>query len=483
MAKQQPILDLLAKELGYKDGQDLKKRLKESHGDDFAGSFKSRLEEGQSIAGAFSGGISDTKEGIKKSLSSKNIKQKIIKGAIGGDNVLSAYLRGKLKNKSASPTLTKEGGVEKENDLATAGANPLMTVIAKNSMSFPSMARDLNVMRQNLQKLVTLKGGKKSTGADMYFLNSKQREEKLEVDRKKYGPKKQEPGAPKPTEEGGSFLSGIWEMLKNGLFEAAKFIFNPKNLLKILGKLAVPLLVITTLFSGIMDGFKKYQETGSFSDAIVAGLGGMLSTLTFGLLGEDTLKQVFDSLSGVFKPVLDTVSNIFDSIKGFFKNIFGGVVDIKDEPSPKAKDVSPEMPAEKVGEELTAKVTEMGVPQGTIPEGIFGDMQNVVNIGQTGDFGAMIAAGEELKKKYPVKQAESPNVSSAIAAAGGTSATAPTTPTPVAKTEDTTSADYHAKAMGVERPPQQVSQVGKSSGTSLSQVDEKAESNLSLIHI
>jgi hypothetical protein len=46
------------------------------------------------------------------------------------------------------------------------------------------------------------------------------------------------------------------------------------------------------LFSGITDGFKKYQETGSFSEAIVAGLGGMLSFLTFGLFGEDTLKVI-----------------------------------------------------------------------------------------------------------------------------------------------------------------------------------------------
>lgn len=483
MAKQQPILDLLAKELGYKDGGDLKKRLKESHGDDFAGSFKSRLEEGQSIGQSFGGGLSDTKEGIKKALSSKNIKQKIMRGAIGGDNVLSAYVRGKLKSKNVSPTLANKNG-EDVGDSASGGANPLITVIAKNSMSFPSMARDINVMRQNLQKLVTLKGGKKSTGADMYFLNSKQREEKLEVDRKKYEPKKIEPGAPKPTEEGGSFLSKIWDMLKTGLFEAAKFIFNPKNLLKVLGKLAVPLLIISTLFSGIMDGFKKYQESGSLSEAIVSGLGGMLSTLTFGLLGEDTLKQVFDSLSGVFKPVLDTVSNIFDSIKGFFKNIFGSTIDIKDEPSPKAKEVTPSLPnskvggpggeADKAGGEVISKMTEMGVPEGTIPKDIFGDMGNVIDAGKSGGFGAMVAAGEELKKKYPTQQPESPNVSSAIAAAGGTSAT---TPTPVGKTVDTTSADYHAAAMGVARPPEQVSQVGKSAGTSLSQVEAKAESD------
>jgi hypothetical protein len=184
--------------------------------------------------------------------------------------------------------------------------------------------------------------------------------------------------------------------------------------LKILGKLALPLLIISTLFAGIKAGFEKYQETGNFGDAIVSGLGGMLEFLTFGLLGEDTLKQVFDSLSGVFQPVLDTVSNIFDSIKGFFKGIFGDTVDVKEVSSGGAKGVTPKLPeggkiggaggeADKAGAQLTSKATEMGVPEGTIPKGIFGDMGSVIDAGNSGGFGAMISAGEDLKKKYPSK--------------------------------------------------------------------------------
>ena len=323
MAKQQPILDLLAKELGYKDGGDLKKRLKQSHGDDFSGSLMSRLEDGQGIGESFKGGISDAKEGIKKAFSAKSIKQKLVQGAFGGDNVLSAFIRGKIKGKKLEANSLSPTPVGAEGAGGVGAESSLLESIAKSSMVLPDMARDMNTMQLNIKELVKVKGGKPATGASSFFRKQREEEEKLENDRKKLGTKKQEPGVPKPVDEGGGFLSGIFDMLKNGLFSAAKFIFNPKNLMSIIGKLALPLLIISTLFSGITDGFKKYQETGSLTDAIVAGLGGMLKFLTFGLFDESTIQDIFATLNGVFKPVIDTISGIFDSIKGFFKNIFG----------------------------------------------------------------------------------------------------------------------------------------------------------------
>ena len=53
-------------------------------------------------------------------------------------------------------------------------------VSAKNSMVLPSMARDMNVMRQNIVKLVKLSGGKASTSADMFFLKASEREQSYE---------------------------------------------------------------------------------------------------------------------------------------------------------------------------------------------------------------------------------------------------------------------------------------------------------------
>ena len=397
MAKQQPILDLLAKELGYKDGTDLKKRLKESHGDDFAGSFKSRLEEGQGIGQSFKGGISDTKEGIKKAFSAKSIKQKLVQGAFGGDNVLSAFVRGKLKgNKlegnSLSPTPAGE-----ESAGGAGGEGPILASIAKSSMVLPDMARDMHTMQLNIKELVKVKGGKPATGASSFFRKQREEEEKAENDRKKLGTKKQEPGVPKSTSEGGGFLSGIWDSLKNGLFAAAKFIFNPKNLMKMIGKLALPLLIISTLFSGITDGFKKYQETGSLSDAIVAGLGGMLKFLTFGIFDESTIQDVFNTLTDVFKPVIDTISGIFDSVKGFFKNIFGDTIDVK-EISATAGGVTPKMDvpaaADTIKKDVTAAADGAGPPSSTSP----------TIAGKTEESKSPTPAGIELGKKAETSQ-------------------------------------------------------------------------------
>jgi muramidase (phage lysozyme) len=53
-------------------------------------------------------------------------------------------------------------------------------VSAKNSMVLPSMARDMNVMRQNIVKLVKLSGGNASTSADMFFLKASEREQAYE---------------------------------------------------------------------------------------------------------------------------------------------------------------------------------------------------------------------------------------------------------------------------------------------------------------
>ena len=391
---------------------------------DFKSKYISELEKGKGLIGGAKGAASSSMDDFKKQFS----KESIAKKAFGGDDILSALIRGKMGIKK------EKGGKSPSKDGESGGglgedATSVLTIIAKNSMSLPGMARDMNVLRQNIVKLVKLKGGETSRfggKADEFFKGSKEREDALEAERasKKKIPAKS--SSPTP-EGGGGGIGDIFTMIKNGLIQGAKFLFNPKNLLKILGKLALPLLIIGTLFSGIKAGFEKYQETGSFTEAIVSGLGGMLEFLTFGLLGEDTLKQVFDSLTGVFQPVLDTVSNIFDSIKGFFKGIFGGTVDVKEVESGGAKAVTPKLPeggkmggaggeAASMGAELTSKATEMGIPEGTIPKGIFGDMGSVMDSMAKGDLKGVASQAEVMKQKYPPQagpKAETPEEQSA----------------------------------------------------------------------
>lgn len=381
----------------------------------------------------------------------------IAKKTFGGDDFLSSIIREKMgvkkekKEKSPSKVGTYdskkgqdffESQKEKTSQKGRGSASVLKT-IAQFSTVLPGMARDMKTMSQNIQKLVQLKGGKSTSSVTDYFREQQGKKGAPG----KTGTKTLTPtpttSSPDTAKKGGGKLGNIGKIIGDGLVKGFKALFNPKMLLKVLTKLALPLLIITTLFSGIIDGFKKYQETGSLGEAIISGFGGMLSALTFGLFGDEQLRGLLDSLGEILKPVTDSVSKIFDSIKGFFKNIFGDIIKIEDDPKPVETPVNNSSSgyapttsapstaitstpsasstntiinkdeANKTGAELTSKLSEMGAPTDAIPKEILGDLAGVMNAGGSGeggfDIGAVIAAGEEFKKKYPVKAPTSPS--------------------------------------------------------------------------
>lgn len=55
-----------------------------------------------------------------------------------------------------------------------------MSIVSKNSMSLPMMARDMNVMRQNIVKLVKAQGVKPAQRADTFFMRAGEREKAYE---------------------------------------------------------------------------------------------------------------------------------------------------------------------------------------------------------------------------------------------------------------------------------------------------------------
>lgn len=57
-----------------------------------------------------------------------------------------------------------------------------MRLVAKNTMTMPGMSRDMNIMRQNVVKLVKLQGGQASTRADGFFLRAFERERATEAE-------------------------------------------------------------------------------------------------------------------------------------------------------------------------------------------------------------------------------------------------------------------------------------------------------------
>ena len=119
--------------------------------------------------------------------------------------------------------------------------------------------------------------------------------------------------AQKPkAESGGGFLDGIMSMLGTGILNAAKLLFNPKNLLKAFTKFLLPVMIIGSLVNGIIDGFKAFMETGSIAEALIAGFGGILSFLTFGLIDAKTIRSVVDWFSGF------VTDYIIQPLKDFF---------------------------------------------------------------------------------------------------------------------------------------------------------------------
>lgn len=121
------------------------------------------------------------------------------------------------------------------------------------------------------------------------------------------------------SKQGGGLLDGLMGSLGGGLMKGFSSLFSPANLLKAFTKVFLPAMLIGSLINGIMDGFKAFKETGSISEALIAGLGGILSFLSFGLFDGETIRNIADSFKGfVDEYIINPVMNLFNTIKDTF---------------------------------------------------------------------------------------------------------------------------------------------------------------------
>jgi hypothetical protein len=140
----------------------------------------SRRVQGSGVTAALAGGI---KERLKEKFDPRQLinQQGLLTALFPGLRAYSA--RTGAVDKISKSSLQSTSFDEIKPILETISFNTKIT--AKNTMVLPALHRDVNVIRQNMVKLVKVKGGDARTKADMYFVKAKEREDKYERELRK----------------------------------------------------------------------------------------------------------------------------------------------------------------------------------------------------------------------------------------------------------------------------------------------------------
>jgi hypothetical protein len=242
--------------------------------------YRQELAKNKGLLGAFSSaGGARLKEAVD--LRQYLLPQSGISGAISQRMFGKAY-----RYSSGQPGVRTAGSGSPINDRAVSekitrvDINTKLT--AKNTIVLPAMARDMNLMRMNMQKMVKLSGGTPSTKADMFFKRAGDRESAYESQFKKSsGLVAPTAAAPTQTQNGGLF-SGILEFLKMPLFN---------------------------MFGSLVGMLVK----GGLITAVIAGIGSLIREL---VNNEDFRKSFTDTVDSVAKSIFG---------EGVWKNLAVGV--------------------------------------------------------------------------------------------------------------------------------------------------------------
>jgi len=277
------------------------------------------------------------------------------------------------------------------NKTSTKRTSPTVKKLSKASLNFMAVsriARDLNIIRQNIIKLVEIYGGKASENPDMHFLKDDERERKFKVLQDEFV-KKNTPSEDDEDSSKGKLFKKFKKFAKDQvkklkekllkLFEKIKKLAKQlvgkvkdfaKNTLKyfeeafekylrpmvdkLKGKLekkmakmaeksavkvafrgiaaaAGPIgwiaLIILTLWDGLTDAWDTWQSTGSLYETIKAGIAGVVDSLTFGLFDKDTAKKVIDGTVDFVKNFPEKLSNFINDTSDYIFTFVNNAVD------------------------------------------------------------------------------------------------------------------------------------------------------------
>jgi hypothetical protein len=132
-------------------------------------------------------------------------------------------------------------------------------ISAKNSLVMPAMARDMNVMRQNIVKLVKLSGGKPSARADMFFMKAGERERAYEAQMQETKAPSKVDSAEESTDRdkrsSGGFLGALGSIFAGAGRGSLSRIFAPLllGLIPLVAKIILVTGVVTLLYVAIKE--------------------------------------------------------------------------------------------------------------------------------------------------------------------------------------------------------------------------------------
>jgi hypothetical protein len=236
----------------------------------------------------------------------KRTKEKMdIRNALFSGGGLGSTIGTKIFGKGYSATRRTPSSASATSPSLDGASNVLLEKInknskiaAKNSVVFPAMARDMNLMRMNMQKMVRLSGGTPSTKSDMFFKRAGDREKQYE---QQYGK-----ASSSSSSGGGGLLSGLGSIggsLLGGLGSIGG------GLLSIGGSI---LSGIGSLIGGVAGGIF------SIISGALGGLGplGIILGAAAGFMIYSIAKSIdFEKMGVDFKKIYTDVST---SIKSFF---------------------------------------------------------------------------------------------------------------------------------------------------------------------
>jgi hypothetical protein len=187
------------------------------------------LEQEYKSKGIVSGSISAGSKRLKEIFDIRNV---LFSGS-GVGSILGRKIFGKgysatPESSIASKISAPVTGVSTETVDVLISIKKDTRISAKNSMVLPAMARDMNLMRQNIGRLVKLQGGTSATKADMFFKRAGERETAYEA---QFGKKVEQIGVVKSETKNETSKSGIFAGLLTAIGGIGAAIGGGFNLL------------------------------------------------------------------------------------------------------------------------------------------------------------------------------------------------------------------------------------------------------------